>query len=175
MIFLYLSFLSFLLSFFLRFLFFFLSSPYMFIYLFFPHGLIALEGPGLLIIEASRSFSFKHTAVGRTPLDEWSARSRDHYRTIHNTHKIQTSTFPAGFELAIPASERPETHALIRSATGTVICLFCNILFSKHQVILLVSFHGYGKWWLLLANQNSAWVLLIPCVNSELFWFRCKF
>jgi len=31
------------------------------------------------------------TTVGRTPLDEWSARRRDLYLTTHNTHNRQTS------------------------------------------------------------------------------------
>jgi hypothetical protein len=31
------------------------------------------------------------TTVGRTPLDEWSARRRDLYLTSHNTHNRQTS------------------------------------------------------------------------------------
>jgi len=41
-----------------------------------------------------RGFTITHThththtrARGRTPLDEWSARSRDLYLTTHNTHK----------------------------------------------------------------------------------------
>ena len=32
----------------------------------------------------------RHTTVGRTPLDEWSARRRDLYLTTHNTHNRQT-------------------------------------------------------------------------------------
>jgi hypothetical protein len=36
----------------------------------------------------------------------------------HNTHNRQTSMPPAGFEPAIPAGERLQTHALDRSATG---------------------------------------------------------
>jgi hypothetical protein len=59
-----------------------------------------------------------HTTLGRTPLDVWSARRRDLYLTAHNTHKKQTSTPPTGFEPAIPASERPQTHALDRAATA---------------------------------------------------------
>jgi hypothetical protein len=35
----------------------------------------------------------------------------------HNTHKIQTSISPAGFEHTIPASERLQSHALDREAT----------------------------------------------------------
>jgi hypothetical protein len=54
-------------------------------------------GPGLLIIEASRSHSFVHTTLSRTPLDEWSAQRRDLYLTTHNIVKRQTSMTPAGF------------------------------------------------------------------------------
>jgi hypothetical protein len=67
-----------------------------------------------LIIDASRSHL--DTSLGRAPLDEWSARRRDLYLTTHNTHKRQTSRPPAGFECTIPASERPQTHALDRTA-----------------------------------------------------------
>jgi hypothetical protein len=34
---------------------------------------------------------FRHTTIGRTPLDEGPARRRDLYLTTHNTHKRQTS------------------------------------------------------------------------------------
>jgi hypothetical protein len=59
-----------------------------------------------------------HTTLGRTPLDERSTRRRDLYLTTHNTHKRETSMPPAGFETAIPASKRPQTHVLDRAATG---------------------------------------------------------
>ena len=76
-------------------------------------------GQGPFILEALRSHSFRQTTVGRTPLDESSARRRDLYLTTHNTHNRQTSMPPAGFESTIPPSERPQTHALDRAATGT--------------------------------------------------------
>jgi hypothetical protein len=46
--------------------------------------------------------------------------------TTQNIHKRQTSIPPAGFEAAIPASERPQMHALDRAATeiGTFYRLF---------------------------------------------------
>jgi hypothetical protein len=47
------------------------------------------------------------TAVGRTPLDEWSARHRDLYPTTHNTYNRQTSMPPAEFKPAISAIDRP--------------------------------------------------------------------
>jgi len=51
----------------------------------------------------------RRTTVGRTPLDEWSARRRDLYLTAHNTHNRQTSMPPMGFEPTIPAGEVDST------------------------------------------------------------------
>ena len=56
------------------------------------------------------------TTVGRTPLDEWSARRRDLYLIKHNTHNWEIFM---GFESTISAGERPLTYALDRAATGT--------------------------------------------------------
>jgi len=42
-------------------------------------------GPGLLIYEVSRSHTQWRTTVVRTLLDEWSARRRYLYLTIHTT------------------------------------------------------------------------------------------
>ena len=38
----------------------------------------------------------RRTTIGRTPLDEWLARRRDFYLTIHNNHDRQTSVPPVG-------------------------------------------------------------------------------
>ena len=61
----------------------------------------------------------RRTTVGRTPLDEWSARRRDFYLTTNNTHNRQTSMPSVGFEPTVWAGERPQTYALDRAATGT--------------------------------------------------------
>ena len=61
----------------------------------------------------------RHTPVGRTPLDEWSARRRDLYLTTYNTHNRQTSMPQVGFEPTISAAERPQTCTFDRAATGT--------------------------------------------------------
>jgi hypothetical protein len=81
------------------------------------HALTALSGPGP---PHDRGFTMtlRHTTLGRTTLDGWSACRRDLYLTTNNTHKRQTSMPPAGFEPTIPASERPQTHALDGAATG---------------------------------------------------------
>jgi hypothetical protein len=77
-----------------------------------------LVGQGLLIVEASQSPSDTPHSVALL-LDEWSTRRRDLYLTMHN-NKRQTSMPPDGFEPTILVSERPQTHALDRAATGIV-------------------------------------------------------
>jgi hypothetical protein len=62
--------------------------------------------------------TLRHTTIGRNPLDERPVRRTDHYLTIYNTHKRQTSISPAGFEFTIPAREWPQTDALDRADTG---------------------------------------------------------
>jgi len=61
----------------------------------------------------------RRTKVGRTPLDDRSARRRDLYLTTHNTHNRQTPMPPMEFEPTTSAGERPQTYALDRAATGT--------------------------------------------------------
>ena len=96
-----------------------------------------LVGQGPLIIRVSQSRSFWHTTLGRTPLDEWSARRRSFYLTTHNTTKRETSLPPAGFEPAIPASEQPKTHGLDRATTRigsirTALAKFWDWKYSGH-------------------------------------------
>ena len=54
----------------------------------------------------------RRITVGRTPVDEWSARRRDLYLTPHDTHNMP----PVGFEPTISAGERRQTYALDRAA-----------------------------------------------------------
>jgi hypothetical protein len=61
----------------------------------------------------------RHTTVGRTPLDEWSARRKDLYLTIHNVHNRPTTMPPVEFEPTISAGKRPQTYVLDRAAIGT--------------------------------------------------------
>jgi hypothetical protein len=51
----------------------------------------------------------RRATVGRTPLDEWSARRRDLCLTTHNR---QTSMPPMGFDPTIAAGERPYSYVL---------------------------------------------------------------
>jgi len=62
--------------------------------------------------------TLRRTTLCRIPLEKWSARHRELYMTTHSTHKRKTSIPPAGSETIIPASERPQTHALDRAVTA---------------------------------------------------------
>jgi hypothetical protein len=67
-----------------------ICNPDQLIFLFLPQQPNA--GQDRLILEVPRS----HTTVGRTPLDEGSARRRDLYLTTNKTHDRQTSMLPLG-------------------------------------------------------------------------------
>jgi hypothetical protein len=82
-----------------------------------PHGSTAPSGPESPHCRRI-TITFRHTTLVKTPLEEWSGRSRDFYPTINNTYNGQTSIPSAGFEPSIPASERRQSHALARVITG---------------------------------------------------------
>jgi hypothetical protein len=76
-----------------------------------------LVGQGLFIIEASRSHSDTTHSVGLLwTSDQPVAETSTWQHTTLTRHK--TSISPAGFKPTIPESERPQTHALDRGATG---------------------------------------------------------
>ena len=76
----------------------------------------------------------RRTTVGRTPLDEWSARRRDLYLTTHDTQNRQISMHLVGFEPKISAGERPAAAHLLRSwvrippGAWIFVCCECRVL-----------------------------------------------
>ena len=76
----------------------------------------------------------RRTTVGRTPLDEWSARRRGLYLTTHDTHDRQISMPPVGFEPMISAGERPQAAHLLKSwvrippGAWIFVCCECRVL-----------------------------------------------
>jgi hypothetical protein len=78
----------------------------------------------------------RRVIVGRTSLDEWSARRRDLYLTSHSTHNRQISIPPVGFEPTISAGERPQTYALDRAATetGNSVIRQCNYQPNRRKI-----------------------------------------
>jgi len=81
------------------------------------HGSTAAGGPGPHCYRGC-TITLRDSTFGRTSLDERSAQSRDLFLTTHNTHKVHTSMPPAGFELAVVASELLQTHALDAATRG---------------------------------------------------------
>jgi len=116
------------------------------------HGATAPSGPGPPHCWGF-TITLRHTTVGRTPMDKWSARSRALYLTIHNTHNRQISTPQAWLEPAIPASERPKTHALDSAATGIGFSYVRNSI----------------KYWLKMADTLSkeTWVSHSTGINKH--------
>ena len=74
-----------------------------------------MEHPFLMFLDHTQ----RRSTVGRTPLDE----------------EEQTFMYSAGFEPAIPASERPQTNALDRAATGIVTCLLVKYKRDKKSLL----------------------------------------
>jgi hypothetical protein len=66
---------------------------------------MALTAPSLPGTPHYQGFTitFRNTTLGTTPLDIWSTIRKDLNLTTYCTHKIQTSTPPAGFEPVIPS------------------------------------------------------------------------
>jgi len=58
------------------------------------------------------TITFTHTALNRTPLEEWSARRRDLYLTTYTIYTKRTSMPLARFEHTVPVSEQPADRRL---------------------------------------------------------------
>jgi len=72
------------------------------------HYATAQSGPGPPHY-SGLMITLRHIALGRTPLDEWSAQRRDHYLRTHNAHKRQT-------DIHAPCGVR--THSFSRRAVA---------------------------------------------------------
>ena len=89
-----------------------------------------MEHPLLMFLDHTQ----RRSTVGRTPLDEWSARRRDLYLTTHDAHNRQMSMPPVGFEPKISAGERPAAARLLRSwvriplGAWIFVCCECRVL-----------------------------------------------
>ena len=87
------------------------------------------EHPFLMFLDHTQ----RSSTVGRTPLDEKSARRRDLYLTTHDAHNRQISMPPVGFELTISAGEGPAARLLrswVRIPPGAwiFVCCECRVL-----------------------------------------------
>ena len=91
---------------------------------------IYMERIFLMFLDHTR----RRTTVGRTPLDEQSARRRDLYLTTRDSHNRQISMPPVGFEPKISEGERPAAARLLRSwvrippEAWVFVCCECRVL-----------------------------------------------
>jgi hypothetical protein len=88
------------------------------------HGKQPQVRQGLLIIEVSRSHSETPQSVGLL----WTSDQPDAETSKKNQRSQETFKQLVGFEITIPASERPHAHALEKVATSNVQ-VTCTIIF----------------------------------------------
>ena len=88
------------------------NKKFLFLFLFSFMALRSTEGHDL-ILDVYRSHNYAPQSVGLL----WTSDQlvgKSSYPTTRNIHKRQATMSPAGFEPTIPASEKPQTHALDR-------------------------------------------------------------
>ena len=105
------------------------------------HGATSPSGPGSPHYLGLK-VTLRHTALGRTPLDQWSVPRGDLYLTTQNTHKRQISMPPAGIEFVIPASKRLKTHSLEWAANAigqSVLWISLSYNYTANILALLIS------------------------------------
>ena len=110
-----------------------------------------MEHPFLMFLDHTQ----RRSTVGRTPLDEWSARRRDLYLTTHDTHNRQISMPPVGFKPTISAGKRSETYALDRAATGTGTYVNVTVQKFRHSVQYLVISYLTGAFHLQCQTKRT--------------------
>jgi hypothetical protein len=131
------------------------------------------------VFGVSRSHSSRNTTLGRTRLDEWSARRRDLCLTTQNTHKRQKSMPQPGFGPRTLAGERSKTHALGRVPLGSAVMMSMTIDNTTTEIIETVRAityirtaeqqHKHAHVTRILNNQGTWAVVMgnkIPKINS---------
>jgi hypothetical protein len=123
------------------------------------------------------TITLRHTSLGRTPLDEWSARRRDLYLIPHDTHKRQTSIPQRDSN---PQSQQangrrptPETALPLWSAFISLLwCInrrgVCSVLYFYHPslyitnlIVLEKGFHQLTVCYMLIGEallMMNSWV-----------------
>jgi len=115
-----------------------------------------MEHPFLMFLDHTQ----RHTTVGRTPLDEWSARRKDLYLTTQDTHNRQISLPAVGFEPKISAGERPMAAHLLRSwvrippGARIFVCCECRVLSGRGLCDELIPRpeESYRLWWVVVCD-----------------------
>ena len=106
----------------------------------------------------------RRSTVGRTPLDEWSARRRDLYLTTHDTHNRKISMPPVGFEPTISAGERPAAAHLLKSwvrippGAWIFVCCECRVLSGRDLCDELITCpeESYRLWCVVVCDLETS-------------------
>src|SRR5215475_49856 len=106
----------------------------------------------------------RRSKVGRTPLDDRSARRRDLYLTTHDTHNRQISMPPVGFEPKISAGERPAAAHLLRSSVRIppgawiFVCCECRVLSGRGLCDELITRpeESYRLWCVVVCDLETS-------------------
>ena len=107
-----------------------------------------------------------HTTVGRTPLDEGSARRRDLYLTTHTTEKHQCPQRDSNPQSQQASGFRPQ--ALDRSATGIGYMQLANWKFAVRAWVTPLVTHTDDRWQRLLWSVRK--VPLPQSVMQRRLW-----
>jgi len=109
------------------------------------HRILRLTVQYLLIVDVQDyCVTWSHTDTTHSVGLLWK-RDRPVAKTTNNSHKRQISVPSEGFEPAIPGSERPQTSALDRSATGIESENLHNV-FIFHMTLFIFVFASKCTW-----------------------------
>ena len=139
-----------------------MSYIYIYIYI-----CIYMEHPFLMVLDHTQ----RRSTVGRTPLDEWSARRRDLYLTTHDTHNRQIPMPPVGFEPMISAGELPAAAHLLRSwvriprGAWIFVCCECRVLSGRGLCDELITRpeESYRLWCVVVCDLETSRAVA-PCI-----------
>ena len=121
---------------------------------------IYIEHPFLMFLDHTQ----RRSTVGRTPLDEWSARRRDLYLTTHDTHNRRISMPLVGFKPTISAGERPAAARLLRSWVRIppwawiFVCCECRVLSGRGLCDELITRpqESYRLWCVVVCDLETS-------------------
>ena len=120
----------------------------------------------------------QRTTVGRTPLEEWSARRRELYLTTHDTHNRQISMPPVGFEPKISADERPQAAHLLRSWISSVSShTHLTLLYGKCDLRYRSSWDHWTRIWTYTKTKHHVVAdlpLYITNTSESINWINQK-
>ena len=104
-----------------------------------------------------------HTTVGRTPLDDGSARRRDLYLTTHNTHNRQHIHDPSGIQ-----TRNPSKRSLRCKKNPFYSCRPTRRWEDKIKMDLREV--GWGHGWIVLAQDGDRWRAVVTTVMKPGFY-----